>query len=201
MALFTGHMAWEFFRGRYLARIEAALGRSLTPEERRAFADDAHRRLVETSLMLLLRPDLVDAGYRDPPPARYPLSQRLRPNYPLRGQGQGYVGDPARADVTFAKAILEGAGDRGGRARPSGCWTVARGSPPALAVPAHPAPAHRFRPVAGAVGAGSPPSGWAALVAPVAEAARQRRDSTDRRQPPGKDRPDDRATALVPAPP
>jgi creatinine amidohydrolase len=107
MASFTGHMAWEFFRGRYLARIETALGRALTAEERRAFADDAHGGWWETSLMLLLRPDLVDAGYRDLPPARYPLSQRIRPNYPLKGRGQGYVGDPARADVTFAKATLE----------------------------------------------------------------------------------------------
>jgi len=107
MASFTGHIAWEFFRGRYLARIEAALGRSLTPEERRAFADDAHGGWWETSLMLLLRPDLVDAGFRDLPPTRYPLARRIRPNYPLRGEGLGYVGDPARADITFAKATLE----------------------------------------------------------------------------------------------
>ena len=107
MASFTGHMAWQFFRGRYLPRIEAALGRPLTDEERRAFADDAHGGWWETSLMLLLRPDLVDPGYRDLPPACYPLAHRLRPNFPLRGDGQGYVGDPARADLAFAKATLE----------------------------------------------------------------------------------------------
>jgi creatinine amidohydrolase len=107
MASFMGHIAWEFFRGRYLPRIEAALGRPLTPEERHAFADDAHGGWWETSLMLLLRPDLVDDGYRTLPPARYPMAQRLRPNYPLRGDGQGYVGDPARADLSFAKAVLE----------------------------------------------------------------------------------------------
>jgi hypothetical protein len=107
MASFTGHMAWEFLRGRYVARIEATLGRALTAEERRAFQGDAHAGWWETSLMLLLRPDLVDPGYRDLPPARYPLAQRLRPNYPLRDGGLGYVGDPARADLTFAKATLE----------------------------------------------------------------------------------------------
>jgi creatinine amidohydrolase len=106
MASITGHIAWEFARGRYLPRIEAALGRPLTSEERRAFADDAHAGWWETSLMLLLRPDLVQPGYRDLPPARYSLVQRLRPNFPLR-MGQGYVGDPARADLTFAKATLE----------------------------------------------------------------------------------------------
>jgi creatinine amidohydrolase len=106
MASITGHMAWEFARGRYLPRIEAALGRPLTAEERRALADDAHAGWWETSLMLLLRPDLVDPGYRDLPPARYTLAERLRPNFPLRS-GQGYVGDPARADLAFAKATLE----------------------------------------------------------------------------------------------
>jgi creatinine amidohydrolase len=107
MASFTGHMAWEFFRGRYLERIEAALGRPFTPDERRAFTEDAHGGWWETSLMLLLRPELVDAGYRDLPPTRFSLAQRVRPNYPLRGDGQGYVGDPARADLAFAKAALE----------------------------------------------------------------------------------------------
>ncbi len=107
MASFTGHMAWEFLRGRYVARIEATLGRALTAEERRALAGDAHGGWWETSLMLLLRPDLVDPGYRDLPPARYHLAQRLRPNYPLRDGGLGYVGDPARADLAFAKATLE----------------------------------------------------------------------------------------------
>ena len=106
MASITGSIAWEFARGRYLPRIEAALGRPLTAEERRAFADDAHAGWWETSLMLLLRPDLVEPGYRDLPPARYPLVQRLRPNFPLR-KGQGYVGDPARADLAFAKAALD----------------------------------------------------------------------------------------------
>jgi creatinine amidohydrolase len=107
MASFTGHMAWALLRGRYLPRIEAALGRPLTDAERRAFADDAHGGWLETSVMLMLRPDLVDARYRTLPPARYPLPARLRPNYPLKNGGQGYVGHPALADLAFAKATLE----------------------------------------------------------------------------------------------
>jgi creatinine amidohydrolase len=106
MASITGHMAWEFLRGRYLPRVEAALGRSLTADERETLAGDTHAGWWETSLMLLLRPELVDPGYRDLPPARYPVGRRLRPNYPLRGGGRGYVGDPARADLTLAKATL-----------------------------------------------------------------------------------------------
>ena len=76
MASFTGHIAWEFLRGRYLNRIEARLGRPLSATERTAFTEDAHGGWFETSLMLLLRPDLVDAAFRELPPARYSLAAR-----------------------------------------------------------------------------------------------------------------------------
>ena len=107
MASFTGHLAWQFLRGRYVDRIEAELGRPLTAAERGAFAEDSHGGWWETSLMLLLRPDLVDESFRTLPPARYSLVSRVVPNYPLRNGGQGYVGHPALADAAFAKATTE----------------------------------------------------------------------------------------------
>jgi creatinine amidohydrolase/Fe(II)-dependent formamide hydrolase-like protein len=107
MASVTGYLAWEFLRGRYLPRIETALGRPLSDEERAAFADDAHGGLWETSFMLWLRPDLVADGYRALPAARYSLPRRLVPNYPLRNGGQGYVGHPALADPAFAQATTD----------------------------------------------------------------------------------------------
>jgi creatinine amidohydrolase len=107
MASFGGHLAWEFLRGRYVDAIESELGRALTPAERDAFADDAHGGWWETSLMLLLRPDLVDESFRTLPPVRYSLVSRMVPNYPLRNGGQGYVGHPALADPAFAKATTE----------------------------------------------------------------------------------------------
>jgi creatinine amidohydrolase len=107
MASFTGHLAWEFLRGRFVDRIETELGRPLTAAERQAFAEDAHGGWWETSLMLLLRPDLVDDAYRTLPPARYSLAERVVPNYPLRHGGQGYVGHPALAAAELAKATTE----------------------------------------------------------------------------------------------
>jgi creatinine amidohydrolase len=107
MASFTGRLAWEFLRGRYLEKIEAALGRPLSDEERRAFAEDAHGGWWETSLMLLLRPDLVDPVYRTLPPARYAWPERVVPNYPLKNGGHGYVGHPALADPAFARATSD----------------------------------------------------------------------------------------------
>src|SRR4026207_1023896 len=84
MASFTGHLAWEFLRGRLLPRIEAGLGRPLTEAERAAFSEDAHGGWWETSIMLLLRPDLVNEGYRDLPATRYSFMERVRPNYAVR---------------------------------------------------------------------------------------------------------------------
>jgi creatinine amidohydrolase len=128
MASLTGHLAWEFLRGRFLPRIEAGLGRPLSAAERQAFSEDAHGGWWETSIMLLLRPDLVDEGYRRLPPARYSFTDRLRPNYAVRRGGAGYVGHPALADPGFARvtsqvlmdeamALVEGLLD--GRIRPS----------------------------------------------------------------------------------
>ena len=107
MASFSGHLAWRFLRGQYLDRVETALGRPLTPDERSAFAEDAHGGWWETSLMLMLRPDLVDEKYRDLPTARYALVERLVPNYPLRSGGRGYVGHPALGDPAFATATVD----------------------------------------------------------------------------------------------
>lgn len=107
MASFSGHLAWQFLRGRYLEKIATALGRPLSDEERQAFAEDAHGGWWETSLMLLLRPELVDQSYRALPPARYSLAERVVPNFPLRNGGRGYVGHPALADPAFAKAAIE----------------------------------------------------------------------------------------------
>lgn len=107
MVSLSGHLAWEFRRGRFLDRVQAALGRPLTAGERAAFAEDAHAGWWETSMMLMLRPDLVAPGWRDLPPAAYSLVERLRPDYPLKDGGQGYVGHPALGDPAFAKATVE----------------------------------------------------------------------------------------------
>jgi creatinine amidohydrolase len=107
MASVTGHLAWAFLSGRLLPKLEAALGRPLTADERRAFGEDSHGGWWETSVMLLLRPDLVDESFRLLEPARYPLRRRLVPNYAVRNGGAGYVGHPALADPSFAKAGAE----------------------------------------------------------------------------------------------
>jgi creatinine amidohydrolase len=104
MASLSGGLIAQFRSGRFLDQVETALGRPLADAERRAFVEDAHAGWWETSMMLMLRPELVDGAWRDLPPAIYSLPQRLVPNYPLRDGAAGYVGHPALADPAFARA-------------------------------------------------------------------------------------------------
>jgi creatinine amidohydrolase len=101
----SGPILWKFLRGKYSARLPQLLGRPVMPEEREAMRGDAHAGLWETSLLLKIRPELVDEKYRDFPPQRFRLRHLIRSNYPLRyGNRKGYIGSPAAADTLWADA-------------------------------------------------------------------------------------------------
>lgn len=98
---FGGHMIWEFLRGNYWPEIEKRI--PLEPQDLKALKQDAHAGQWETSMMLKLRPDLVDPTYKTLSPFTTKLVNRLRRNYPLKmGEKLGYVGDPSRATKEFA---------------------------------------------------------------------------------------------------
>jgi creatinine amidohydrolase len=101
----SGPVLWKFMRGKYTARLEALLGRTFTPDEREAIRGDTHAGLWETSLLLLIRPDLVNPIYAQLPPAKFTLVEALRKNYPLRlGNCMGYIGTPSAAQKEFGEA-------------------------------------------------------------------------------------------------
>ena len=79
MASLSGWLTWQFRSGRFLDRVEARLGRALSDVERQAFAEDAHAGWWETSMMLMLRPDLVAGAWRDLPPATIRWPERSCP--------------------------------------------------------------------------------------------------------------------------
>jgi creatinine amidohydrolase len=96
----SGPVLWKFLRGRFTDRLGPLLGRALTPAEREALRGDAHAGLWETSLLMQVRPELVDPAYRSLPPMRFPILDALRKNYPLQlGNQMGYVGSPAAASL------------------------------------------------------------------------------------------------------
>ncbi|HEV2492145.1 MAG TPA: creatininase family protein [Terriglobia bacterium] len=101
----SGPILWNLLRGRFTGRLEPLLGRPLTDAELEALRGDAHGGLWETSLLMRVRPDLVDPAHRSLAPIRFPLIDALRYNYPLRlGNQLGYIGSPAAATPEFGEA-------------------------------------------------------------------------------------------------
>ena len=99
---YSGHMIWNFFRGPYLQEIKERL--QLTDADLEALKQDSHAGEWETSMMLKLRPDLVDPSYKSLNSFTVKWMERLRPNYPLKtGEKLGYVGHPSRANETLAE--------------------------------------------------------------------------------------------------
>ena len=101
----SGLVLWKFMRGKYAKRLEELLGRPFTPDEQEAIRGDTHAGLWETSLLMLIRPDLVNPIYAHLPPIRFTLLEALRKNYPLRlGNKLGYIGTPSAAQKEFGEA-------------------------------------------------------------------------------------------------
>ncbi|MEJ2008628.1 MAG: creatininase family protein [Acidobacteriota bacterium] len=101
----SGLVLWKFMRGRYTDRLEAILGRAFTADEKESLAGDTHAGMWETSLMLFLRPDLVNSVYGALPPSKFRLIHALRKNYPLQlGNRMGYIGAPSAAQAELGEA-------------------------------------------------------------------------------------------------
>ena len=101
----SGLVLWKFMRGRYTDCLQAILGRPFTEAEREALPGDTHAGMWETSLILLLRPDLVNPVYANLPAARFGLVDVLHKNYPLQlGNRMGYIGTPSAARAELGEA-------------------------------------------------------------------------------------------------
>lgn len=84
------------------------LGRMLTPEERVALRGSIHASMFETSMMLYMRPDLVDLSYKNLPSLEWNQIYKMD-NWP------GYVGaGPRHADADIGGAVLRWRGVRAG---------------------------------------------------------------------------------------
>ncbi|MGE5325595.1 MAG: creatininase family protein [Deltaproteobacteria bacterium] len=119
MLSLSGLVLWKVLRGQFTRQLEDLLGRPLTEAERESLRGDAHGGLWETSLMMLARPELVDATFATLPPQRFSLLEALKKNYPLRlGNKTGYIGSPAAATVEFAEAAR--------RLLAEAAWEIAR---------------------------------------------------------------------------
>lgn len=104
MICLTSAMIYRFLTGQYLNLIEQHLGRPLTETERNWLKHDFHSGWWETSMMLKLKPGLVDPSYRTLPPVLVQLKDVRSRKIPRIGNGLGYMGVPHLASVEFAEA-------------------------------------------------------------------------------------------------
>jgi creatinine amidohydrolase len=100
----SGALAVRFLRGEFVERISALLSRPLTSDEKELLKNDIHGGWWETSMMLLLRPDLVGEFKNLGTIRRGEKDPRLR---------KGYFGSPAPASREFAEASLKIMTDEG----------------------------------------------------------------------------------------
>lgn len=101
----SGAMAVRFLSGEFTEQISANLSRPLTEEEKSLLKKDTHGGWWETSMMLYLKPELVDQQYRSLPDAE---KGRTKPE-------PGYYGSPSRASIEFAEVSIRVMVEEAGR--------------------------------------------------------------------------------------
>jgi creatinine amidohydrolase/Fe(II)-dependent formamide hydrolase-like protein len=80
----------------------------MSPEERDAMATDYHAGMVETSLMMVVRPDLVKPQYKDLKPAIVKKFWMIRPTSGQTvGGGFGHLGSPHLARPEIGHAAID----------------------------------------------------------------------------------------------
>ena len=92
----SGAVAVRFLSGKYIEKISDGLSTPLTDNEKDLLGKDTHGGWWETSMMLKLRPDLVDPAYKTLPDTAGNGNPKPR-----------YYGSPSKASVEFAEASMK----------------------------------------------------------------------------------------------
>ncbi len=101
-----GVIATKLFSGAYIKELDSVLPQPLTSKEREFLCMDWHAGWFETSLMLLVRPDLVKDSYKELDPILVDDFRKVNDQCVRTvGRMQGYLGAPALATKEFAQAL------------------------------------------------------------------------------------------------
>ena len=101
----TGVIALNLLLGKYTEQIQKNLYRRLDEEDLKNLKYDYHAGWWETSMILLIRPELVKEKYKKLPPVLIETPLQLKADAALKlGNGLGYFGTPSFADVKLAEA-------------------------------------------------------------------------------------------------
>jgi creatinine amidohydrolase len=95
----SGALAVRFLKGEFNEKISELMDKPLTETEKNQLSKDIHGGWWETSMMLLLKPELVNSSYKTlPDNQKNPGSKTDKP---------GYYGSPSKGSAEFAEISLK----------------------------------------------------------------------------------------------
>lgn len=107
----SSRLLYEILHGRMTDKIAAQLekdGQKLSDEEREGLKNDYHGGLLETSIMMVAKPDAVSPMHKTLRPAIVPSIWKLRRSSAKKaGEGLGHLGSPALARREIGQAAVE----------------------------------------------------------------------------------------------
>lgn len=101
----SGKVAFDLLSGKYIPEIEERMGYKFSDEEKEQLRNDSHAGWWETSIMMIIKPELVKESYKDLEPFVLTRWQRMRNK--LYPGDQGYRGFPAKASKEYANAATD----------------------------------------------------------------------------------------------
>lgn len=111
MIVASGKILHDILQGDFVEKISARLeknGQPLNDGEREGLKYDYHGGLLETSVMMIARPDLVKSLYKDLKPAIVKSFYKLRRTSGRTvGEGLGHLGTPALAKPQIGQAAVD----------------------------------------------------------------------------------------------
>lgn len=107
----SSRLLFQVLKGGFTDRVAALLekdGGRLSDEERAGLKGDYHGGFLETSVMMVARPDLVKPHFKELRPAIVDKIWKVtRKSGKTAGDGLGYLGSPALARPEVGRAILQ----------------------------------------------------------------------------------------------
>jgi creatinine amidohydrolase len=95
----SGALAVRFLKGEFIDRISKLMPSPISDEQKELLRMDLHGGWWETSMMLLLRPELVKSQFQELP--------SVKPGEKSGDRNAGYYGSPALAHKSFAQASMQ----------------------------------------------------------------------------------------------
>ncbi len=107
----TGPLLMDVVHGKHHGTILEKLrsrGGAVTEDQATAMRTDYHAGMIETSLMMLARPDLVNASYKDLGPAIVTKPWKIRKSSGMKvAGGLGHLGSPSYSSVELGQACAD----------------------------------------------------------------------------------------------